>query len=138
VDAIAKGLGDPAVLGPKSTELNEERKRVQAELEQAPPAPEVVALHPAVLARYEQQIENLQETLASCIASGETEAAQAMRDLVQSAKVFRDDSKPGGVIVEITGRLNNLLGEKAYPNKLKGVWGSVVAEEGLEPPTRGL
>ena len=138
VDAIAKGLGDPAVLGPKSTALNEERKRVQVELEQAPPAPEVVALHPAVLSRYEQQIENLQETLASCIASGETEAAQAMRDLVQSVKVFRDEAKPGGVIVEITGRLNNLLGENAYPNKLRGVWGSVVAEEGLEPPTRGL
>jgi site-specific DNA recombinase len=61
-----------------------------------------------------------------------------MRDLIQSVKVFRDKTKLGGVIVEITGRLNSLLGENAYPNKLKGVWGSVVAEEGLEPPTRGL
>ena len=98
----------------------------------------MVALHPAVLARYEQQLANLQESLASCVASGDTEAAQAMRDLVQSVKVSRDNSKPGGVIVEITGRLNDLLGEKAYPNKVKGVWGSVVAEEGLEPPTQGL
>ena len=40
--------------------------------------------------------------------------------------------------VEIAGRLTALLGEKAYPNRVKGVWGSVVAEEGLEPPTRGL
>ncbi len=138
VDAIAKGLGDVTVLGPRSTALNEERKRMQAELEQAPITSDVVALHPGVLARYEQQIENLQEALASCISSGDTEAAQAMRDLVQSVKVFRDDTRSGGVIVEITGRLNSLLGENAYPNRVKGVWGSMVAEEGLEPPTRGL
>ena len=55
-----------------------------------------------------------------------------MRGLVQTRKVSRDNSKPGGVIVEITGRLNGLLGEKAYPNKVKGVWGSVVAEEATE------
>jgi hypothetical protein len=29
--------------------------------------------------------------------------------------------------VEIAGRLNGLLGEKAYPNHVKGVWGKVVA-----------
>ena len=103
-----------------------------------PPEPDAVALHPAVLARYEQQLLTLQESLASCVASGDTEAAQAMRDLIQTVKVFRDDANPGGVIVEITGRLNDLLGEKAYPNRVTGVWESVVAEEGLEPPTRGL
>lgn len=32
VDAIAKGQGDPAVLGPRSTALNEERKKIAAEL----------------------------------------------------------------------------------------------------------
>ncbi len=52
--------------------------------------------------------------------------------------VSRDPSKPGGVQVEIAGRLKALLGEKAYPNGVRGVWGKMVAEEGLEPPTRGL
>ena len=52
--------------------------------------------------------------------------------------VFRDHSRPGGVAVEIVGRLNALLGEGAYPNGVRGVWGKMVAEEGLEPPTRGL
>jgi site-specific DNA recombinase len=79
LDTIATGLGDPAVLGPKSTTLNEERKRLLAELAAAPPAPDVVTLHPALLAKYEQQLENLQEALAACIASGESEAATAMR-----------------------------------------------------------
>lgn len=132
VDAIAKGLGDPAVLGPKSTALNEERKLIRAELEEVPPPVDPIALHPAILARYEEQLERLQESLASCVASGDREATQTMRDLIQSVKVLRDFSKPGGVIVEITGRLNSLLGEKAYPNKVRGVWGSLVAEEATE------
>ncbi len=61
-----------------------------------------------------------------------------MRDLVETVTVFRDLSKPGGVVVEIAGRLTALLGEQAYPHGVKGVWGKMVAEEGLEPPTQGL
>ena len=61
-----------------------------------------------------------------------------MRDLVEKVSVFRDLSKPGGVVVEIAGRLTVVLGEQAYPHGVKGVWGKMVAEEGLEPPTRGL
>ena len=38
-----------------------------------------------------------------------------MRDLVETVTVFRDLSKPGGVVVEIAGRLTALLGEQAYP-----------------------
>ena len=40
-----------------------------------------------------------------------------------------DTSKPGGVEVEIVGRLTALLGENAYPNGVRGVWGKMVAEE---------
>ncbi len=61
-----------------------------------------------------------------------------MRDLVETVTVFRDPSKSGGVQVEIAGRLTALLGKQAYPNGVKGVWGKMVAEEGLEPPTQGL
>ena len=32
-------------------------------------------------------------------------------------------------MVEIAGRLKALLGENAYPNKVRGVWGKVVAGE---------
>jgi len=41
--------------------------------------------------------------------------------------VFRDPARPGGVMVKIAGRLNALLVEQAYPNKVRGVWGKVVA-----------
>jgi hypothetical protein len=138
VDAIAKGLGDPAILGPRSTTLSEERKQIALELQAEPGPAEAVSLHPAVLARYEQQLEQLQKALAQGIRNGDSEAAEAMRDLVETVTVFRDPSRVGGVVVEISGRLNSLLGEKAYPNGVRGVWGKMVAGEGYEPPTYGL
>ena len=129
MDAIAKGQGDPAVLGPRSTELNEERKRIAAELMAGPLPPEVVALHPTVLARYEQQLVELRDALSKGIRAGDSEAAEAIRELIETVTVFRDHSRLGGVTVEITGRLNALLGEQAYPNRVRGVWGKMVAEE---------
>jgi hypothetical protein len=88
--------------------------------------------------RYEQQLVHLQDALSKGINAGDSEAAEAIRDLVETVTVFRDSSRPGGVTVEIDGRLNALLGEQAYPNKVRGVWGKMVAGEGLEPPTPGL
>jgi site-specific DNA recombinase len=49
--------------------------------------------------------------------------------------VRRDPARQGGVEVTITGRLNAVLGEKAYPN---GVCGALVAGAGIEPATYGL
>ena len=46
---------------------------------------------------------------------------------------FRDPERPGGVTVEIAGRLNALLGEKAYPNRVKGVWGKIVGGSATNP-----
>lgn len=138
INAIAKGHGDPAVLGPQSTTLNEERKCIVAELDQVPAATGVIALHPAVLARYEEQLNQLQIGLAKGIVAGDSESAEAMRDLIETVTVFRDPLRIGGIEVEIAGRLTALLGENAFPNGVKGVWGKVVAGEGLEPPTPGL
>nr|WP_271608844.1 recombinase family protein [Bradyrhizobium sp. CCBAU 21359] len=138
VDAIAKGHGDPSVLGPRSTALDAERKRISEELQSEPPALKEVALHPAILKRYEEQLDRLEDALGKGVSGGDGEAAEAIRDLVETVTVFRDPGRPGGVAVEIAGRLNALLGEKAYPNQVKGVWGKVVAGEGLEPPTPGL
>jgi DNA invertase Pin-like site-specific DNA recombinase len=129
VDAIAKGHGDPAVLGPRSTELNEERKRISIELTTGKKPSEVVGLHPAVLARYEEQLVELRNALSKGIRAGDSDAAEAIRELIETVTVFRDHSRPGGVTVEIAGRLNALLGEQAYPNKVRGVWGKMVAEE---------
>ncbi len=115
VDAIAKGQGDPAVLGPRSTALDEERRRVPTDLAAALPPTEVLALHPVMLTRYEEQLTRLQLSLAGGINAGNSECSQAMRDLVETVTVFRDPTKAGGVQVEIAGRLTALLGEQASP-----------------------
>jgi hypothetical protein len=60
------------------------------------------------------------------------------RDLIDTVTVSRDTSRKGGVEAEISRTLTRLLGPKAFPQGARAVWGSVVAEEGLEPPTRGL
>ncbi|WP_191229313.1 hypothetical protein [Aurantiacibacter xanthus] len=60
VDHLAKGIGDTYVTGPRSTKLHHEREAVLAELAKAPPAFEVVSLHPAIPKRYEEQLDALQ------------------------------------------------------------------------------
>jgi hypothetical protein len=129
VDAIAKGHGDPAVLGPRSSVLDEDRKQVVRELNAEPAVDDVISLHPAVLARYEQQLTHLQDALSKGINAGDSEAAEAIRDLVETITVFRNPSHPGGVTVEIVGRLNALLGEQAFPHRAQGVWGKMVARD---------
>jgi site-specific DNA recombinase len=79
--------------------------------------------------RAEQQLIQLQDALSKGIIAGDSDAAEAIRDLLETVTVFRDPSHPGGVTVEIAGHLNALLGEQAYPNKVRGVWGSMVAGE---------
>src|SRR5262245_58917205 len=69
------------------------------------------------------------EVLSKGVRAGDSEAAEAIRELIETVTVFRDHSRPSGVTVEITGRLNALLGERAYPNGVRGVWGKMVAEE---------
>lgn len=69
-------------------------------------------MHPAVLACYEEQLTRPQEALAGGVRTGDTESAEATRNLVETVTVFRDPSRLGGVEVQIAGRLTALLGEK--------------------------
>ncbi|MCO6185157.1 recombinase family protein [Rhizobium sp. L1K21] len=138
VDHLAKGVGDPHVLGPRSTELHHQREEILAKLAEVPPPVDVVTLHPAILKRYEQQLESLQTALSEGVRSGDRECAEAIRELVETVTVYRDPSTPGAVQIEVSGRLNTVLGDRAYPNGVKRVCGLMVAEEGFEPPTQGL
>ena len=87
---------------------------------------------------HEQQLVQLQDALSKDINAGDSEATEAIHDLVETVTVFRGPTRPGGVTVEIAGRLTALLHEPVFPNHVRGVWGKVVAREGLEPPTPGL
>jgi site-specific DNA recombinase len=134
VDAIGKGFGDPAVLGPASTRLELERQAVARELAEDP-GPKVTALHPAALARYESMLGRLQAAIAAGVTAGDQEANEAMRDLIESVTVGRPAGQTSGAEITISGRLNALFGDKAFPNAR--VWGKAVAGESyrLSPHT---
>jgi site-specific DNA recombinase len=135
--ALIKGTLPEDVAEKEIAALRLERDQIRSELEALPTKQNVVALHPATLERYETQLARLHEALeAGCIA-GDIEAAAAIRDLVETVTVKRDPVRPGGVQVEIVGRLNALLGEAADLNLFASV-GKMVAGAGIEPATYGL
>lgn len=107
VEAIAKGHGDPAVLGPRSSVLDAERKALEAKL--TVETPKFITLHPAALARYEQQLIRLDAALSAGLDS-DPEAVEAIRDLISTVTPRRG---PNGLEVTIEGRLNALLGAGA-------------------------
>ena len=51
-----------------------------------------------------------------------------MHGLVDTVTVFRDPANAKGWMVEISGLLNALLGEAAYPNGVRALGVKVVAE----------
>jgi hypothetical protein len=78
------GLGRRTADAPSGV-LNEQRKQVALELN-VDPGPLTV------LARYEQQFIQLQDALSKGINAGDSDAAEAIRDLVETVTVFRDPS----------------------------------------------
>jgi site-specific DNA recombinase len=119
--------------------LEAERVMLTAKLEPSPVEKNAVALHPAALARYESQLAKLQQVLAAGTSMGDTEAAAAIRDLVETVTVRPHPDRRGGVLVEIAGRLNALLGDESHGVSVcsKSV-GKLVAGAGIEPATYGL
>jgi DNA invertase Pin-like site-specific DNA recombinase len=113
VDLLAKGIGDPQPLGDRMNVIMAEGREIDAQLEAARAKPTVVALHPAALKRYEQQLDRLAESIGKGIAAGDVRLAAAIRDLVETVTVRRER---GGIRVEIAGKLNALLGDRAFPN----------------------
>ncbi|WP_082767490.1 recombinase family protein [Bosea sp. PAMC 26642] len=135
MDMLLREVGIEADLSAQQKAAGAARDALRAELGTIAEPPKTIALHPQVLARYEQQVARLGSALSEGINRGDGDGATALRDLVDSVTVYRDKSRSDGISIEIAGRLNALLGEEAYPN---AVCFGMVAGEGLEPPTRGL
>lgn len=123
VDLLVQSVGDATALGDRSKALAAEREALRAELAGLEDAPNVIALHPAVLARFEQCCRRLlAHDLGQAAVAGDPEAAAAIRDLVEAVTVRRDATRPEGLAIEITGRLAALVGAPQ-----PGVWGIAVA-----------
>lgn len=97
---------------------------LSSEPEQLTPA----ALHPAAMTEMTRLLTILAEHLPNLDPREDRAMFDAFRSLIH--RVVIHDREDGDVDCEIIGTISPLLGGKP------GV--SVVAEEGLEPPTRGL
>ncbi len=133
---------DVTDLRQRSQDLATERQQLTDERATLPAAtPNVVTLHPAILARYEQQLDALQATTAKGTERGDSGGANALRELVQSVTVRRGERK-GSVVVDIEGPLDALIEDRPRSAaSVRGAFASaglVVAEDGFEPPTHGL
>jgi site-specific DNA recombinase len=116
--------------------LRAERADIEAELQRASEAPIIVELHPNAVREYLKAVERMDEALRNHAAEGRSDSQRALRDLVEAVVVSPPDENRF-INVEVRGHLASLIGGDPFPHgRVKG--GSMVAEEGLEPPTRGL
>ncbi len=147
VDSIAKGApAEPIV--PRLNQLTLERATISAALEAAKEADNVIALHPQALARYKRDVMELAEELKRGDPDTNAGVFARIRSLVTAIVVHAAPSTAGGdnmkaaeqrqIKIDLKGRLAELCDNMAvFPNvSMSG--GTLVAREGLEPPTPGL
>lgn len=115
VDAVAKGLLEDSEVAARIPALREERKRLETELAGADTPPNVVALHPATVQRYREQVENLSRTLNNHMLEGDQGPANAFRSLVSSI-IVHPKREDGTFEIEVKGKLAALLQTDVFPN----------------------
>ena len=125
--ALIEGRIDGAFFDAQIAPARAELAAREGALQHVRPA-NVVVLHPAALADMAAMLAVVAEHLPDVDPRKNPEIVSAVRSLIQ--KVVIHDAADGGVECEIVGTIAPLLGGKS------GFF--TVAEEGLEPPTRGL
>ncbi|WP_271602798.1 recombinase family protein [Bradyrhizobium sp. CCBAU 45384] len=146
VDCIVITGMPPEQFVGRMQELEAEKAKVTAGLDSAKESDNVIALHPKALDRYKRAVVELSDHLKR----GTPMEFATIRELVTAIIVHASPSRPGGagtkanteddrtVRIDIKGRLAALCGNPAlFPNMAMS-GGSLVAGEGLEPPTPGL
>lgn len=134
VDALADGTVEKDDVAARMAELKAEREDLNAQLRLAGSDTNVVELHPQAIERYRQNVAEL-----GMIMSGSKELpweiVAPLREVVDSVIVMpRAAREP--YEIRIMGVLTALTGQQIWPSGVSAI--EVVAEEGLEPPTRGL
>ena len=125
------------VIGVRMKELSAEQKAAEAEIAAEPAAENVIGLHPEALKQYERTVRDLTTVFGGGITADNAEAAEKLRNLIARITLIPDAD---GFRIELLGHLGLLLdAPELYPNmRIAASGGTMVAEEGLEPPTRGL
>jgi site-specific DNA recombinase len=117
-------------------ELEREKENLSEELETMTSAQNIVEFHPAMVEAYRKKVAGLQSALGNDECE-RREAANIIRSLVTWIEIIPKDGR-GQLQIKVHGALAELLN---LPQRNLGEpprTALVVAEEGLEPPTRGL
>lgn len=144
LDWAQRDLGDPEKLLAKMKEHSQEQARLKEELASMDQPEIAVDLHPAAIEHYAKALTSARELFDKHELGGDSETARALREVIDRVTVYRRHDTEKGIEIELTGRFAPLM-PPADPQKTavyapqggKSVH-VVVAEEGLEPPTRGL
>ena len=89
------------------------------------------------MASYLRCVDDLEQSIRANSLQGSEESKKALRELVDVVIINPAEKDGSGIKIEVRGYLSRLIGGNLFPHRsYQG--GKVVAEEGLEPPTRGL
>lgn len=111
INAIADGLATVEMVKDKILALENDRERIQRELEAIPATVNVVELHPAAVTGYVKHIESLTESIArGKVGEGDRTALRALID-----SIIIHPAEPGHLDLEVLGKLTALLGDVEFP-----------------------
>jgi site-specific DNA recombinase len=128
-----KGILSDDETGERLSALRAERAELERRLAEVPEVPKVVVLQPAILSRYLRQLKRI-EQLVGGAPEDVAEIRDAIRDVITTVVVH--PVGPGmPPEIEVTGLLSKFIEADTTSHNR---WGSMVAGEGLEPPTPGL
>ncbi|MFC3692669.1 recombinase family protein [Chenggangzhangella methanolivorans] len=128
-DLLVDGLLEKADATARLASLRAEEARLKRELALAGRVASIIDLQPIAMTRYRDNVDALSRTMADA-SRIDPALTRSFRDLVAGVIVLPRERR-GEYAVKIEGKLSGLVGPdlSAIP---------LVAEEGLEPPTRGL
>jgi len=104
-----KSVVELDMLEAKMPQLRAERDRLRGLLAAQPEVPKTIDLHPMAVKKFEEQLKSLKKAVEAGVTEGDGESIKALREVIETVTVYRDDSKVGGVRVEIRGYLNPLV-----------------------------
>ena len=114
VGFVGKGILSEEEVQQQLPPLRLEKRQLQQELDSVPNEVETVVLHDRALSQFEVKLVRLRDELQRGIDDGNSEGANALRELVDCVVVYPD--RQGGVSINIRGKLDALVGARGFGN----------------------
>jgi site-specific DNA recombinase len=133
VKALARGTISEEDVEAVLPQLRAERDRLKAEVAVTPEPPKVVTLHPGSVKAYLADLARLDELINEDLREGDQGLAHAFRRIIQTVTIVPTAAGTPPEI-ELRGHLATLIAATFAEGSRSG--GSMVPQEGFEPPTR--